>query len=229
MGATVKKGPIILDAVFMDDSTRGIEGVVRLTWWSVFSVTVQNRSRSEMSIPVSAFSLVDGQGKGLKALTLDEVLGYESPLIGPLMSYQRRAIRRAFWSAEPIAPGAFAVGYLFFTRRSNPLPCQLVLDPNPERRKDELIAVFSKPVEVAPATAGVAPDTTVAADSVRVSEPSAAPQPEAPAPSDTTGGAPPDTLSLPTERPAPSAEQPPEVEATPEDTSGAQGPAVPSE
>jgi hypothetical protein len=172
-GALAQKGPYLLDAVYVDDSTRGIEGVVRLTWWNVFSVTVQNRSRSDVSIPASSFTLVDG-GAEHKALSLDEVLAYESHVVGPLMSYQRRAIRRAFWSGEQIAPGAFAVGYVFFPRKSDLQSCRLILDPNPKKRKDELVAVFD--LGPPPAAVPVPEATGAAADASTL----------APAPTDTT-------------------------------------------
>lgn len=193
-GALAQKGPYVLDAVYMDDSTRGLEGVVRLTWWNVFSVTVQNRSRSDISIPDSAFTLVDGEGVEHKALTLAQVLGYESHVIGPLMSYQRRAIRRAFWSSNPIVPGAFAVGYIFFPRKSSLYACQLVLDPNPEKRKDELVAVFG----IAPPPSAVPEAEGVEAEADTTAVP--------PVPSDTTG-----VVSDTVQAPVPPAELPEQV------------------
>jgi hypothetical protein len=143
LGSIAKNGPISLDVVYMDDSTSGIEGVVRLSWWYVFGVTVQNHSRSEIRINYDQFSKVDVFGENSPALSLEDVLSYKSHLMGPLMSYQRRAIRRASWTSDPIAPGGFAVGYVFFPRgdSGNP-PWKLNLDPNVDVLKDELVASF---------------------------------------------------------------------------------------
>jgi hypothetical protein len=143
LGSIASNGPIALDVVYMDDSTSGIEGVVRLSWWYVFRVTVQNRARSEIRITYDQFTKVDVFGENSPALSLDDVLSYKSHLMGPLMSYQRRAIRRASWTSDPIAPGGFAVGYVFFPRgdSGNP-PWKLNLDPNVDVLKDELVVSF---------------------------------------------------------------------------------------
>ena len=142
-GGIARSGPFVLDAVYMDDSTRGIEGVVRLTWWHVFSVSVQNLSEREIAVRPDQFSMVDIYGTVQQSLPLDDVLAHRSHLMGPLMSYQRRAIRRAMWSGEPIPPGAFAVGYAFFARSGNEAPpWKFTFDPDSARRKDELVAVF---------------------------------------------------------------------------------------
>ena len=142
-GGIARSGPFVLDAVYMDDSTRGIEGVVRLTWWHVFSVSVQNLSEREIAVRPDQFSMVDVYGTVQQSLPLDDVLAHRSHLMGPLMSYQRRAIRRAMWSGEPIPPGAFAVGYAFFARSGNEAPpWKFTFDPDSARRKDELVAVF---------------------------------------------------------------------------------------
>ena len=146
LGSTAARGPIILDAVYMNDPTKGIEGVVRLTWWDVFSVTVQNRSRSQITISSSQFVLVNSENERRRALPLAEVLSHQSHVVGPLMNYQRRAVMRASWVGEPIAPGAFAVGYVFFPRHTSELlPCRLILELSPERPKDNLVAAFAAP------------------------------------------------------------------------------------
>jgi len=166
-GARAERGPTALDAVYLNDSTNGIEGMVRLTWWNVFSVAVQNRSHAEVRIAPSQFALVDDRNQQQTALSLDAVLGYQSHVTGPLMSYQRRAIRRAFWSNEPIAPGAFAVGYVFFPRSGTQLRSfRLVLDPDPARKKDEIVALFSLPGE---SDGGQAPVVSLPTDTARTS------------------------------------------------------------
>ena len=142
VGARVSESSLVMDAVYMDDPEQGIEGVVRLIWWDVFNVTVLNESDDAISLPVEQFSITDSRGQRHAALPLDSVLSYRSLVLGPLMGYQQRAIRRAFWRGEPIAPGTFAVGYVFFERHSNLMPCTFALDPNPEREEDELVAAF---------------------------------------------------------------------------------------
>lgn len=227
-GAVAQRGPFILDAVYMDDSARGIEGVVRLTWWNVFSVTVQNRSGAEVSIPDSAFTLVDGDGTEHKALSLEEVLGYQSHVLGPLMSYQRRAIRRAFWSTEPIAPGAFAVGYIFFSRKSSLHSCRLILDPNPEKRKDELAALFdiAPPPEPAPVPEAAVPPADT---SLVVPPPAEMPEQESPPASVTTEQARPDTASRGQETATPAAGQAAQQESGEQENASQTAPKQPSD
>ena len=142
VGARVSESSLVMDAVYMDDPDQGIEGVVRLIWWDVFNVTVLNESDDAITLPVERFSITDSRGQRHTALPLDSVLSYRSLVLGPLMGYQQRAIRRAFWRNEAIAPGTFAVGYVFFERHSNLMPCTFSLDPNPEREEDELLAAF---------------------------------------------------------------------------------------
>ena len=180
-GGRVERRSIVLDAVYMNDPAKGIEGVVRLTWWDVFNITILNESNRPVTITADKFYLVDSKDHRFDALPLDSVENYESLVLGPLMAYQRRAVRRAFWTGEPIAPGAFAVGYVFFKRHRNLRPCTLVLDPDTTRRKDELIITFSAPpgpvipdtVATAPAiktapvdTAIVAPDSATATPAI---------------------------------------------------------------
>ena len=166
VGARVSKNSIVMDAVYMDDPDRGIEGVVRLIWWDVFNITILNESDDPIRVPVNRFSIVDNHGQTQQALPLDSVLAYRSLVLGPLMGYQQRAVKRAFWSDESIAPGTFAVGYVFFPRHDNLLPCQLVMDPDPEREEDELLAVFPAPQR----ESGEQPSEQPAEESIEESE-----------------------------------------------------------
>lgn len=143
--STARDGPYVLDAVYLNDTTSGIEGVARLTWWHVFSVTVQNKSRSELSISPQQFSMINAAGTMQEALSLEQTLDHRDHVFGPLMDYQRRAIRRAMWSSEPIPPGGFAVGYVFFNRsgpNADVPPWKLVLDPNERAGRDGIVTVF---------------------------------------------------------------------------------------
>lgn len=167
-GSVAKNGPFSVDAVYMSDTTYGIEGVVRLSWWQVFSVTVQNRSRGEVSFESNRFTLVDAAGNRKPALSLDATLEYRSHLMGPLMDYQRQAIRRSIWTADPIPPGGFAVGYLFFPRGENNIPpWKLILDPRDGDEEDEIIAVFPQLREEYAAELAAGPPAT----EIRASEP----------------------------------------------------------
>ena len=167
-GSVAKNGPFSVDAVYMSDTTYGIEGVVRLSWWHVFSVTVQNQSRAEVSFEPNRFVMVDAVGNRKPALELDAVLEYRSHLMGPLMGYQRQAIRRSIWTADPIAPGGFAVGYLFFPRSDNSVPpWKLILDPREGEEEDEIVAVFPKLREEYAAELAAGPPAT----ETRVAEP----------------------------------------------------------
>mgnify|MGYP003820686235 FL=1 len=165
VGATAKKGSFTLDAVLLDDSSYGLDGAVRFSWWKVFNVTVENRSRQPVSLPLSSFSLVDASGAEQKPLSAEEVQAYQSYVMGPLLSYQRNAVRQAIWSDKEIAPGAFAVGYLFFPRKRHGTPYSLVLDPNPNKRKDELVAAFPAQYVEPELPAVAAARDTVTADS----------------------------------------------------------------
>jgi hypothetical protein len=242
VGAKVERQGLALDVVRMDDSSRGIEGVARFAWWQVFSITLQNQSSNPVAIPVSAFQIVDGHGKEQKALSIDEVLGYQSYVIGPLLPGQRRAIHRAFWSDDAIAPGTFAVGYVFFPRTIHTRSYKLILDPNPHREKDELVTVFPAqaeepeappvvpaPVAVPPATpdsTSSAPDSVAAESAIPAAvspvEPVAAP------PADQTPQVEPDSAqpaALPSSEPAPVVTEP--APATPEQPAPAPEPAEP--
>lgn len=141
-GSRAERDDIYVDAVYMDDPEKGIEGVVRVIWWEVFNVTVQNRSDREITVPLSSFRLIDSDGRALEALPLDSVLNFRSLVIGELMGYQQRAIRRAFWRQSTVPPGGFAVGFVFFERKENLLPATLVLDPDPDAAEDEVPAYF---------------------------------------------------------------------------------------
>ncbi|HQI75143.1 MAG TPA: hypothetical protein PK384_01395 [Candidatus Latescibacteria bacterium] len=165
VGATAKKGSFTLDAVLLDDSSYGLEGAVRFSWWKVFNVTVENRSRQPVSLPLSSFSLVDASGTEQKPLSAEEVQAYQSYVMGPLLNYQRSAVRQAIWSEKEIAPGAFAVGYLFFPRKRHATAYSLVLDPNPNKRKDELVLAFPAQYVEPELPAVAAARDTVTADS----------------------------------------------------------------
>ncbi len=177
--STARDGPYVLDAIYLNDTTSGIEGVVRLTWWHVFSVTVQNESRSELSISPQQFTMINAAGTVHEALSLEETLDHRDHVFGPLMEYQRRAIRRAMWSSDPIPPGGFAVGYVFFNRygpNADVPPWKLALDPNERADRDELVTVF--PALRQEFAARIATERAAKTEEAEAAKPAPAPEPE---------------------------------------------------